>query len=87
MSLKPIWKPEILLLLFLYLHLLAKRKREEHTSSVRCLGELSHFVVGNKHVILNCLLFLQSKAIEDEKQREILEERERAAKALLEITG
>ena len=68
------------------MHLLAKRKREEHTSSVHCLGELFHFVVGNKRMILNCL-FLQSKAIEDEKQREILEERERAAKALLEITG
>ena len=32
-------------------------------------------------------LFYQRKVIEDEREREIVEERERAAKALAEITG
>ena len=31
--------------------------------------------------------FYQRKVIEDEREREIVEERERAAKALVEITG
>lgn len=33
------------------------------------------------------LSFYQRKVIEDEREREIVEERERAAKALAEITG
>ena len=33
------------------------------------------------------LLFYQREVIEDEREREIVEERERAAKALAEITG
>ena len=33
------------------------------------------------------LSFNQRKVIEDEREREIVEERERAAKALTEITG
>ena len=38
-------------------------------------------------VKVTAFLFAQSQAIDEEKEREILEERERAAKSLLEITG